>query len=68
MVDIVVFTIDFLKRVKQALLRIYKRIFALHLMADKLMWNQHRQASPKGIIMRHKSLSVTVPADEPAYR
>jgi hypothetical protein len=35
MVDIVVFTIYFLERVKQAFLRIYKRIFALYLVADK---------------------------------
>jgi len=41
MVDIVVFTIYFLERVKQALLRIYKRILALYLMADKLMLTQH---------------------------
>ncbi len=37
MVDIVVFTIDFLKRIKHVFLRIYKRIFALYHMADKLM-------------------------------
>jgi hypothetical protein len=46
MVDIVVFTIDFLKRIKQAFLRIYKRISALYLVADKLMMTQHQRADP----------------------
>jgi hypothetical protein len=51
MIDIVVFTIDFLKRIKQALLRNYKRISALYLTADKLMLTQHYPVWLKGIMM-----------------